>query len=63
MSGMLDGKKQLFDLDEYPLIILCIFHFDSPYIPHASFNDHKDITTGIAWRGCPDLLLSTSKVS
>lgn len=33
-----------------------------PYIPHASFNDHKDITTGIAWRGSPDVLLSTSKV-
>lgn len=34
-----------------------------PYIPHASFNDHKDITTGIAWRGSPDVLLSTSKVN
>ena len=33
-----------------------------PYIPHASFNDHKDITTGIAWKGGPDVLLSTSKV-
>lgn len=33
-----------------------------PYIPHASFNDHKDITTGIAWKGSPDVLLSTSKV-
>ena len=33
-----------------------------PYIPHASFNEHKDITTGIAWRGSPDVLLSTSKV-
>lgn len=34
-----------------------------PYIPYASFNDHKDITTGIAWRGNPDVLLSTSKVT
>ena len=34
-----------------------------PYIPLASFNDHKDITTAIVWRGSPDILLSASKVS
>lgn len=42
--------------------VIHVWDVRRPYIPHASFNDHKDITTGIAWRGCPDVLLSTSKV-
>ncbi|RZF40833.1 hypothetical protein LSTR_LSTR003343 [Laodelphax striatellus] len=32
-----------------------------PYIPFASFNEHKDIATGIAWRGDPHTFLSTSR--
>ena len=42
--------------------VIHVWDVRRPYIPHASFNDHKDITTGIAWRGSPDVLLSTSKV-
>ncbi|XP_067618817.1 GATOR2 complex protein WDR24 [Eurosta solidaginis] len=35
-----------------------------PYIPFASFNDHTNVTTGIAWKGDnSQLLLSTSKDS
>lgn len=33
-----------------------------PYIPFASFNEHKDVPTGIAWRGNPQSFLSTSRV-
>ncbi|EFX79073.1 hypothetical protein DAPPUDRAFT_52862 [Daphnia pulex] len=43
--------------------VIHVWDVRRPYIPHASFNDHKDITTGIAWRGSPDVLLSTSKDS
>jgi len=32
-----------------------------PYVPFAAFNQHKDVTTDIAWRGDPHTLLSTSK--
>lgn len=31
-----------------------------PYIPFASFNEHKDIPTGVAWRGNPQSFLSTN---
>lgn len=34
-----------------------------PYVPFAVFSKHKDIPTGIAWRGDPQSLLSTSRVS
>ena len=34
-----------------------------PYIPFASFNEHKDVPTGIAWRGGPQSFFSTSRVS
>ena len=34
-----------------------------PYIPFATFNQHTDVTTGIEWRGDPDLFVSASKVS
>ncbi|XP_066997844.1 GATOR2 complex protein WDR24 isoform X2 [Anabrus simplex] len=32
-----------------------------PYIPFAAFNEHKDVATGVAWRGNPDVFLSTSR--
>lgn len=35
-----------------------------PYIPYASFNEHTNVTTGIAWKGNnPHELISTSKDS
>lgn len=30
-----------------------------PYIPYASFNEHSNVTTGIAWKADPHVLLST----
>ena len=33
-----------------------------PYVPFATFNEHKDVATGIAWRGDPQSFLSTSRV-
>ena len=39
-----------------------IWDIRRPYVPHASFLEHKDVTTGIAWRGDLDTLLSTSRV-
>lgn len=32
-----------------------------PYIPFGAFNEHKDVATGVAWRGDPDTFLSTSR--
>lgn len=34
-----------------------------PFIPYASFNEHSNVTTGIAWKADPHVLLSTSKDS
>lgn len=34
-----------------------------PFIPYASFNEHTNVTTDIAFQGVPDVLLSTSKDS
>ena len=31
------------------------------YVPSAIFNEHKDVTTGFAWKNDPHVLLSTSK--
>lgn len=41
-----------------------IWDIRRPYIPFASFNDHTNVTTGIAWKGDnSQILLSTSKDS
>ncbi|KAE8744591.1 hypothetical protein FOCC_FOCC008720 [Frankliniella occidentalis] len=32
-----------------------------PYIPFASFKEHKDVATGLAWRGDPQVFLSVSR--
>ncbi|KAJ8878271.1 hypothetical protein PR048_018848 [Dryococelus australis] len=32
-----------------------------PFIPYAAFNEHKDVATGVAWRGNPNVFLSTSR--
>ncbi|XP_075228783.1 WD repeat domain 24 isoform X2 [Lycorma delicatula] len=32
-----------------------------PFIPFAAFSEHKDVATGIAWRGDPHIFLSTSR--
>lgn len=58
--------QRMYHIASCALVIDSVIHVwdvRRPYIPHASFNDHKDITTGIAWRGSPDVLLSTSKDS
>lgn len=34
-----------------------------PFIPYASFNEHTNVTTDIAFKGAPDTLISTSKDS
>lgn len=34
-----------------------------PFIPYALFNEHSNVTTGIAWKADPHVLLSTSKDS
>ncbi|XP_063233136.1 GATOR2 complex protein WDR24 [Bacillus rossius redtenbacheri] len=32
-----------------------------PFIPYAAFNEHRDVATGVAWRGNPNVFLSTSR--
>lgn len=48
------------------LVVDCsinIWDIRRPYIPFAAFNEHKDIASGVAWRGDPHVFLSTSRVS
>lgn len=47
------------------LVVDCsvnIWDVRRPYIPFAAFNEHKDIASGIAWRGDPQIFLSTGRV-
>lgn len=47
------------------LVVDCsinVWDIRRPYIPFASFNEHKDVPTGVAWRGNPQSFLSTSRV-
>lgn len=47
------------------LVVDCsinVWDIRRPYIPFASFNEHKDIPTGVAWRSNPQSFLSTSRV-
>lgn len=40
-----------------------IWDIRRPFIPYASFNQHTNVTTDIAFKGVPDCLISTSKDS
>jgi hypothetical protein len=40
-----------------------VWDIRKPYLPFAAFESHRDVATGIVWRGNPHVLLSTSKVS
>ncbi|XP_046736696.1 GATOR complex protein WDR24 [Diprion similis] len=46
------------------LVVDCsinVWDIRRPYIPFASFNEHKDVPTGVAWRGDPQYFFSTSR--
>ncbi|KAH1017458.1 GATOR complex protein WDR24 isoform X1 [Dendroctonus ponderosae] len=46
------------------LVIDCsinIWDVRRPYIPFASFNEHRDIASGVAWRGDPNIFLSSGR--
>lgn len=46
------------------LVVDCtvnVWDIRRPYIPYAAFTQHKDVATGIAWRGDPNVLLTTSR--
>ncbi|KAJ8910391.1 hypothetical protein NQ315_003512 [Exocentrus adspersus] len=46
------------------LVIDCsinIWDVRRPYIPFASFNEHRDIASGVAWRGDPHVFLSSGR--
>ncbi|CAH0389675.1 unnamed protein product [Bemisia tabaci] len=46
------------------LVVDCsinVWDIRRPYVPFASFDQHKDVATGIAWRGDPQIFLSTSR--
>jgi WD40 repeat protein len=38
-----------------------VWDIKRPYVPSAIFNEHKDVTTGFAWKNDPHVFLSTSK--
>ncbi|XP_066247977.1 GATOR2 complex protein WDR24 [Euwallacea similis] len=46
------------------LVIDCsinIWDIRRPYIPYAAFNEHRDIASGVAWRGDPNVFLSSGR--
>ncbi|XP_020287866.1 WD repeat-containing protein 24 [Pseudomyrmex gracilis] len=46
------------------LVVDCsinVWDIRRPYIPFASFNEHRDVPTGVAWKGNPQSFLSTSR--
>ncbi|CAH1154060.1 unnamed protein product [Phaedon cochleariae] len=48
------------------LVIDCsinVWDVRRPYIPFASFNEHRDIASGVAWRGDPHVFLSSGRDS
>ncbi|KAL1497792.1 hypothetical protein ABEB36_008690 [Hypothenemus hampei] len=46
------------------LVIDCsinIWDVRRPYIPFAAFNEHRDIASGVVWRGDPNIFLSSGR--
>ena len=40
---------------------VCVWDVRRPFVPFAAFEKHKDVATGIAWKGSPHIFISTSK--
>lgn len=56
--------QRKFHIASVALVVDCsvnVWDVRRPYIPFAAFNEHKDVATGIAWRGDPHVFLSTSR--
>ncbi|KAG8239111.1 hypothetical protein J437_LFUL018369, partial [Ladona fulva] len=56
------GRK--YHIASCALVVDCsisVWDVRRPYIPFAAFNEHKDVATGIAWKGDPHVFLSTSR--
>ncbi|CAH1396374.1 unnamed protein product [Nezara viridula] len=56
--------QSTFHIASVALVVDCtvnVWDVRRPYIPYAAFTKHKDVATGIAWRGSPDVLLTTSR--
>lgn len=56
--------QRRFHIASCALVVDCsinVWDVRRPYIPFASFDQHKDIPTGVAWRGQPHVFLSTSR--
>ncbi|XP_022190901.1 GATOR complex protein WDR24 [Nilaparvata lugens] len=56
--------QRTYHIASVALVVDCsvnVWDVRRPYIPFASFNEHKDVATGIAWRGHPHTFLSTSR--
>lgn len=57
--------QRKFHIASCSLVVDCtvnVWDVRRPYIPLAAFNEHKDVVTGMAWRGDPHVFLSTSRV-
>lgn len=57
--------QRKYHISSCALVVDCsinVWDIRRPYIPFASFNEHKDVPTGVAWRGNPQSFLSTSRV-
>ncbi|KAK6625139.1 hypothetical protein RUM43_005430 [Polyplax serrata] len=56
--------QRRFHIASCALVVDCsinIWDVRRPYIPFASFDQHKDVPTGVVWRGQPAVFLSTSR--
>lgn len=56
--------QRRFHIASCALVVDCsinVWDVRRPYIPFASFDQHKDVTTGVVWRRQPHVFLSTSR--
>nr|CAD7592138.1 unnamed protein product [Timema genevievae] len=56
--------QRKFHIASCALVVDCgvnVWDVRRPYIPYAAFTEHKDVATGVAWRGDPHVFLSTSR--
>uniref|UniRef100_A0A1Y1LB70 GATOR2 complex protein WDR24 n=2 Tax=Photinus pyralis TaxID=7054 RepID=A0A1Y1LB70_PHOPY len=56
--------QRKFHIASCALVVDCsinVWDIRRPFIPFASFNEHKDVATGVVWRGDPKVFLSSSR--
>lgn len=64
VSGIKWRPQRKFHLASRSLVLdssVNVWDVRRPYIPFASFVEHKDVVSGLVWRGDPQVFIATSK--